>query len=84
MDDQINMIKTIEPLHLEHDLKLTTNAQTKRTRNQNESDANATAPTSQLRLPNIKLAPNDPFHDPGQKTFISVAAVNHPDQATFD
>ncbi|MFN9905429.1 MAG: hypothetical protein ACK56F_04795, partial [bacterium] len=38
----------------------------------------------QLKLPNIKLAPNDPFHDPGQKTFISVAQVNHPGHASMD
>jgi hypothetical protein len=31
-----------------------------------------------LKLPDIRLSQQDPFHDPGQKTFISVTKVNNP------
>ena len=34
-----------------------------------------------LKLPDIRLSHQDPFHDPGQKTFISVMKLNNPHSA---
>ena len=35
-----------------------------------------------LKLPDIRLSLNDPLNDPGQKTFISVMKLNHPQRAS--
>jgi hypothetical protein len=53
-----------------------------RTRNQAPEDYSTAAATdSPLKLPDIKLTRDDPFNDPGQKTFISTTKVNNPEAA---